>query len=511
MSEDRLLRLEAELSRSVRTCPRAWRFQTGMRAVIALVACCGVVSWAARYLWESQHLGIAVARGLQARAATERLKAIRDLESICLIEDSTIAIPALVPRLADSNAKVRAAAAEALGSIGGNVVKTGSGGNEARAAVAALLESLNDKEAAVRTAAANSLGMIVRCDVTRMIAPELVAPALIRRLDDRDAEVRGAAIGAFGFIGPVLLVDPPSALVSALEDESAKNRVEAVYSLARFTRGLPHVIPSLLRSIQRAQPNVRVSYVQLINQIQPPRFSAEAVPPFIIALGSDDREIRHLAASRLAAFNQDASEAVPVLIKMLREPTTLDRPSRRNDLDNAWFGEPSLAAADALGKIAPGTDRACQAVAALTEVVRSGSPVMRGVAADALRLIGAEAETALPTLITALRETIAGEKLEPELVLDADRMHSQLAGYRIAQALTQIANNMTSPEEIVTVLTESISSKSGATRRGAVEGLRELGPKARSAILRLRAFRKDSDQGVREAATFALERLEKPN
>jgi hypothetical protein len=122
MSEDRLPRPEAELSRSVTTCLRAWRFQTGMRAVIALVACCGVLFWAARYLWESQHPGIAVARGLQTRAATERLKAIRDLASICLIEDSTIAIPPLVPRLADSNAEVRAAAAEALGSLGGNMV-----------------------------------------------------------------------------------------------------------------------------------------------------------------------------------------------------------------------------------------------------------------------------------------------------------------------------------------------------------------------------------------------------
>jgi HEAT repeat protein len=132
------------------------------------------------------------------------------------------------------------------------------------------------------------------------------------------------------------------------------------------------------------------------------------------------------------------------------------------------------------------------------------------VAAHALRLFGAEAEAALPTLITALREAIAGEELEPEPVLQIDLAYSQLTGNSIAHALTQIAHNMTSPEDIVTVLTEAISSKVGATRGGAIEGLCELGLKAQGAIPQLRAFRKDPDQGVREAATFALKRLEKP-
>ena len=41
----------------------------------------------------------------------------------------------------------------------------------------------------------------------------------------------------------------------------------------------------------------------------------------------------------------------------------------------------------------------------------------RGAAANALRLFGPEAKAALPTLIKALRETIAGEELEPKAPL----------------------------------------------------------------------------------------------
>lgn len=299
--------------------PNPNRVQTGVRTLLVLVASCGVMLWAVRYLWESQHPAIAVARRLQARNAAERLKAIRDLESISL-DDCTEGIPPLITLLGDSAAGVRAAAASALGSLGGNAVKTGAGTNEVSVAVTALLVSLNDQVAAVRTAAANSLGMIARCAATRSINLESVAPALVRLLDDRDAEVRRAAIEVLGFVSPAVWVDPPSAVVSAMEDESAKIRAEAVYSLVGFTRGLPHVLPALLASMQRARPEVRVSYVQLIEQIQPPKFSAEAVPPLIITLASDEREIRHLAACRLAAFKQDGREAVPALIMTLQEP-----------------------------------------------------------------------------------------------------------------------------------------------------------------------------------------------
>ncbi len=66
-----------------------------------------------------------------------------------------------------------------------------------------------------------------------------------------------------------------------------------------------------------------------------------------MALGSDDREIRHLAVTRLEALGQIAQEAIPFLIKTLAEPMEVEVTSRGNEPDNPRLREPSLAAAAA--------------------------------------------------------------------------------------------------------------------------------------------------------------------
>jgi hypothetical protein len=312
--------------------------------LIALIACCAVLLWASRTIWESHHPAIAAARGLRTGRASERPEAIRDLASLGS-EDSTIAIPPLIAHLGDRDAAVRAAAANALGLLGSFADKAGLGSNEIRAAMTALVESLNDLQPAVQIAAANALGSITSCDTTRIIALESAANALVMMLDNRNTDVRTSVIGALGFVGPRVLVEPSPAIVAALDDESTKVRAEAVASLANYTRGLPRLIPSLLQSMQVARPEARTNYLTLFGYIQPPGFSAEAVRPFTLALGSDYREIRYLAASRLAAFGREAREAIPFLIKTLGEPVDGEITSGGTDRDNPWAREPSLAAA----------------------------------------------------------------------------------------------------------------------------------------------------------------------
>ena len=119
-------------------------------------------------------------------------------------------------------------------------------------------------------------------------------------------------IGALGFIGPRVLVEPPPAIVAALEDESVKVRAAAVASLTNYTRGLPRLIPSLLDSMHEARPEARAIYSALFSYIRPPSFSAEAIRPLILALGSDDREIRYLAVTQLATFGPRAVDAIPI-------------------------------------------------------------------------------------------------------------------------------------------------------------------------------------------------------
>jgi len=496
---------------------KAQRFQTGVRTLIVLVACCGLLFWAGRYLWESQHLAVAAARGLQARKASERINAIRDLRSVDQ-QESALAIPPLLARLTDMDTDVRAAAADALGLLGGNAVKTGSGGNEARAAVSVLLTSLDDPETAVEVAAADALGQIAGSDPAGVIDLKPLHAAFMEMLGDRDDQVRRAAIRALGVVGPRVSDDPPPALIAALEDDSAGNRAAAVDALVKFTHGLHRSLPSLLRFLEKARPEARKDYVRLLGCIKPPTFPAEVVPAFIMALESRHREVRYLAASRLASFKSDAKAAIPALIKILREPIDPDSDGPGKETEPLDSREPSLAAAGTLSGLAPGTEWSREVVAALMEILRSGGPEQRSTAAWALHAFGPDAVVAIPALIAALRETAATDKPVPPIMpnthMGGQRLNrgevSQLAGQSIANALGEIAEDTTSAGEVAMALTEALASRSIHTRDVAKFVLLRWGPKAATATPRLRALQKNADPNVREAATAVLERLDKP-
>ncbi|MFI5460104.1 MAG: HEAT repeat domain-containing protein [Isosphaerales bacterium] len=517
MSEVRPLEPEHRASQAEAGPKKARRFQTGVRTLIVLVACCGLLLWAGRYLWESQHPAVAAVRGLQAPKASERINAIRDLKSVDQ-QESMLAIPPLLARLGDTDAEVRAAAADALGLLGGNAVKTDSSGNKVRAAVSALLASLDDPETAVRIAAADALGQIAGSDPAGVIDLKPPHAAFMEMLGDRDDQVRGAAIRALGVVGPRISDDPPPALIAALEDESAGNRAAAVDALVNFTGGLHRSMPSLLRFLEKARPEVRKDYVRLLGCIKPPTFSAEVVPAFITALGSRHREVRYLAASRLASFKNDAKAAIPALIKVLREPIDPDSHGPGKETEPLDSREPSLAAAGTLSGLAPGTEWSREVVAALVEILRSGGREQRRSAALALHEFGPEAVVAIPALIAALRETAATDKPVPPIMPNThlggqgpDRGEvSQDAGQSIAYALREIAENTTSAGEVAMALTEALASRSSYTRDAAKSLLVRLGPKAVGATPRLRALQKDPDPNVREAATSVLERLDNP-
>lgn len=487
---------------------RAHRYRYGVRGLIAVIACCGVLMWAARTLWESQHPAIVLARGLDARKATERIAAIRTLASNGS-DDGIVAIPLVMKRLADADDGVRAAAADALGLLGSFTIKTGLGKNEVSAAIAGLVGLLNDSQPAVRIAAANALGNIGNCDMTRMIELEPAAHALVTRLSDRSTDVRLSVIRALGFVGPRGLAEPPTALVAALEDESAKVRAEAVASLANYTRGLPRLIPSLLQSMRKARSEARASYSALFEYIRPPGFSAEVVHPLVLALDIDDRGVRQLAVSRLGALGPDAREAIPSLIQTLAEPMEVDGSSRLQKGDDPLFREPSLAAAVALGKIAPGTDLASQAAVALAEAIRSGAPACRATSIEALTHFGPEAEVVIPVLIAELQESIAAEKTEGPSDSNRDPYARWFSINSITRSLRAIAPGTPSAEKVLGVLVEILRSQSALARYSAAQAVSRFGPTAARAIPHLRALQNDPDPAIRRNATQALKDLAK--
>jgi HEAT repeat protein len=511
MSQDRSVEPATSTSDLDANRRKSRRLQTGVRSLIALVISCGIVFWAARPLWESQHPAIAAARRLRASSPAARVGAVRELMDLG-VGDGEIAIAPLIVALADTETAVRVAAAEALSMFGSEAVKSGADDHQVRAAVAALCESLSDRQPEVRSAAANAVGMIARCDRAQVLDLGPAAATLVAMLDDRNTEVHRAVVGAIGFVGPGALIDPPSAIVAALDDESAQQRSDAVDALVNFTRGLPRLIPSLLRSMEKARPEARPIYVRLLGKIEPPQFSAEVVPPFIDALESHDPEIRYLSVLRLAAFKAGALEAVPALIKLFRGPIDVDLSAGENLPGNRMIQGMPFATARALGQIAPGTDQAGQVVAALTEALRSGRPECRASAAEALGSFGPAAEPAVPVLIAALRKAVAIEK--PMALVKPNGEWNYDGPFLVAdwsaRSLGKIAPGTLAADDVLAALIGALQSKSfGTPHIPVMMAVAEFGPKARSAIPRLHVLQKDPNQQIRGTATYALQRVDR--
>ena len=124
-----------------------WR--SGLRTLIVLGGCSGVLWWTVHVVINENHPAKSAIRAMGSSDPSERVDAIREFETTGL-GASQITIPPLIAALADLDAQVRAAAAIALGSIGTDAVASGSGADEVCAAITALLVAMKDAEPAVR-------------------------------------------------------------------------------------------------------------------------------------------------------------------------------------------------------------------------------------------------------------------------------------------------------------------------------------------------------------------------
>jgi HEAT repeat protein len=484
--------------------------------MVLLVVCCALIFWVLRVVWESQNPVVRAVRSLDDADAAHRLIGVRELQ-LASPNASRRAIVPLVSRLGDADRDVRAAAAEALGTI---VARPAMADRpvpaNARAAAAALLGALRDEAPSVRIAAAMSLWSIGNSKQPELDF-ELAASTLGEGLGDPDPAVRRELVRALEAIGPRASDDPPPAIVAALEDTDPSMRKQALSTLGSYVRGLHRLVPALIHAVERDGPADRAIYLEVLACLrpradppQPGSFEPEDVPTLIVALGSRDHAVRCVAASDLGAFGQSAISAIPALIETLR--VSLHSPVDTGT--SAWppwiLRDAAEAAAGALGRVAPAA-RSMEAISALREALRSSRAAPRGAAAEALGEFGPTAAVALPDLIKALRETIATE--EPGSDSAINRGPSQFplyTGYRIAEAIARISAG-TDSSEAAAVLAEALSARSAQTREGAINGLRSLAPESASALARLTEALRHSDREIRAAAESILAKLKPAN
>ncbi|MDQ2807854.1 MAG: HEAT repeat domain-containing protein [Chloroflexota bacterium] len=196
---------------------------------------------------------------------------------------AAIALPWLLDALADEDATVRAAVAEAVLTL--------------VAADAALYEPAHQGSSRLlshgdpdwRCTAADLLGRLGR---------RAAVPDLLPLLHDADAGVRWCVCTALGAIGDPRSVDP---LMGRLADDDPWVRRGSADALGRL--GDPYAVPALLQLISDEQPLVRQGVISALAGICGPAVG----PALIRALGDPDTATRLLVVQALAAIGDAAA------------------------------------------------------------------------------------------------------------------------------------------------------------------------------------------------------------
>jgi HEAT repeat protein len=497
--------------------------KSGLRALMMVVVCCAAAFVVWRAAWDSRHPALAAARGLHSGTPSQRLAAIREVSDHAS-DDSAETIAPLAGALDDSDAGVRAAAAQALGLMASYSAKSAPHAEEVRAAVSKLLETLKDRDATVRAAAASALRILAGSSSsgttrakgkgkgkakgkakesdggagtpTSVVNQAVVAASLLDMLTDPDDEARHAAIFALGTVGTAAFDDPPQSLFTAIEDQSPANRAAAIGTLAGFARGLDPLIPIVLRHLKDDQPALAEASMSALVKIRPAALTKAAAKDLILGLSSPNRDVRLRMVSLLGGSSPDPAIAVPALISVLREPLDSDMQGVGDRRMVVIYEGPAHSAARALARVARSTPAEGTAIAALTEAVKKGPAQRRVSAAKALGDFGPAAVDAVGALITMMEQDITAK---------SDTADGEAA----AEALAQIAPGTPAAGKTVTALIAALKADGISTREAAIHALEPFGAAASAALPLLREIEQnDKVPNARKSAKSVLAALE---
>ncbi|MGE5127768.1 MAG: HEAT repeat domain-containing protein, partial [Betaproteobacteria bacterium] len=210
----------------------------------------------------------------------------------------------------DPSNGVRAAAAQALGTLGAS----------ARGPVPWLLDALGDPSEAVRHEAARALSAL-------HLAAEDV-PRLTAALASPDDYVAAFAAWSLGNLGTEARTAVP-ALARAL----AREKTDAVVSgaLARIGPGAVDAVPVLVGFLETGSPDRRWRAARTLGRIGPP--AVAAVPALTAAVGDPESLVRLHAVRALGRVGPAARPAAAVLQRATGDPDDGVRREARQALD----------------------------------------------------------------------------------------------------------------------------------------------------------------------------------
>ncbi len=363
-------------------------------------------------MYEPDHPGIVP---IFVEYATER-EHITALEFSGLDRIAPKALPALREALRNEHPTVRVSILHALG------------WSRSPAVIPTLAEGLDDESSAVRCQAVSSL---------YFIKSPLAVPLVIRALQDGNRHVRNSARWVFEnredvalaawpeLLGMLEVSDPMirasaalslrdmgketeraiSALRQNLDHENLSVRLEAAIAVAEVEPGRSELVPILAEGIDFEEHDLRTAAIAALRQTS--RNARIILPTIIEELDNISSWERPDLIGILADLGPDAAAAIPRLFEIMKDPEAgRETPfvlgrigSEAIPLLNQAVQDPDLLirsrAIRALGHMG---NVAGQFVPMFIELLRSGSPVQRIAAADALGSIGPNAIAALPAL-----------------------------------------------------------------------------------------------------------------
>jgi HEAT repeat protein len=501
------------------------KLQTGIRTAIVLVASCAVVFWAWRHVSDSNKPQTTRdwIQAIDTGDLDDRRLALQKLE-LAKPDEIDLVIAASTRALSDPQAPIRVEAALVLARFAAPSSPGQSPDvKRARSIAKRLLEAFqSDQDASVRTTAASGLATIYSALVKAGIRasdfpesdplrPETLVAAFDKELE-RDPAIRLALAAALERLGSLSMPAPPG-LLKVLQDPSYDVRGEALKALSHFSGGVDQAIPVLIKDLATNPSRFPPDYASIAKTMH---VSRSAVPILLPALESDDGLVREAAAAMVARIEPPPLSAAPSLIAAVKKAIAAgDGPS--NDLDpldgEARPGEalaprararPEQPAPDSVSSdLATALARATaptESVPLLIDLLKRKSPSSRSAAAEGLAALGPTAHAAIPALVATMKEAIAGG-------------HSTTGyGARTARALGRIAPQ--SPEgqaksaDVIAALTQALNARGASIRTAAAEALGNFGPKAATAIARLRELLHDRDDRMQGAAKSALMKIE---
>lgn len=267
----------------------------------------------------------------------------------------------------------------------------------------ALIAKLKDSQAAVRASAARSLG-------SRGAQAKEAAPALIAMLGDRETWVRGIAAEALGQIGPSATEAIPQ-LIALLKNQPASGiqNTTLLYALGQMGPAAEAAIPDLAKALDGPDGPTAA---QALARIGP-----KSIPALSRALSDPNPRKRVTAALGFRLMGINARPAAPLLLQALKQEDreATDQTAATEILSALYEIRPDSRAVPSLIEFLKSTDRRLQihalnvlgtmglegrtAVPSIVPFLRDEDPYFQRSAARVLTNIGSpEAKSALQGL-----------------------------------------------------------------------------------------------------------------